>query len=150
MKLQLKYFFLGFIFACLAAFGIIAFFLFHDSGYRMIFHDQRLPSGTMIKVTSFNLVWGVEHDERTPGNDSFSLEYVSNIPQADQQARDQEALEVFELVRPVNEQWGFKRTSISAFRSARRKGPYDIYNFEHAPDGKWAFQRYPAKVFIND
>jgi len=29
-----------------------------------IWHDQVLPSGKSIRVTSFNLVWGVEHDER--------------------------------------------------------------------------------------
>jgi hypothetical protein len=150
LKPKIKFFSLGFLFACLTSLGIFIALLYHDGNIRMLTHEQALPSGKSIKVTSFHLVWGIEHDERTPGNDSFSLEYVSNAPDAEPQVRDQEALEVFELIRPVSEQWGFKRTTISGFRSTQRKGPYDIYHFDRASDGKWTFKRYPAKVHNTD
>lgn len=150
MKPQIKFFSFGFFFACLSFLGIFAYILYHDGNIRMLVHDQALPSGKTIQITSFNLVWGVEHSDRNPGNDCFNLEYVSNVPHAEPEERDQEALEVFELIRPVSEQWGFKRTSISAFRSTQRKGAYDIYHFDRASDGKWSLKRYPAKVHSND
>jgi hypothetical protein len=63
---------------------------------------------------------------------------------------DQETLEVFELLRPISEQWGFSRATISVFPTTERKGKYHIYTFTRVRDGKWTFERHSAKVFIND
>ena len=115
-----------------------------------IWHDQVLPSGKIIKITSFNLVWGVEHDERYPGKDSFALEFVSANPRADSKVREQEALQVFELIRPISEQWGFNTASLAGFPTTQRKGAYDVYLFKRSPDGKWSYERSQAKVFVND
>jgi hypothetical protein len=117
---------------------------------RTVWHDQKLPSGSTVKVTSFNLAWGVEHDERRTGDDAFAVEYVSAAPQADQQRRDAEAAEVFELIRPLSEQWGLRVASIAGFPSLERKGRYDLYRFERQADGRWSFTRSAAKVFATD
>ena len=115
-----------------------------------IWHDQMLPSGKTIKITSFHLVWGVEHDARYPGNDNFALEFVSANPQAGPKAQEQEAWEVFELIRPISEQWGFTTASLSGYPSTRRKGAYNVFVFKRSSAGKWSCTRYPAKVFAND
>ena len=117
---------------------------------RPIWHDQKLPSGKTIKVTSFNLVWGVEHDERDTNKDSFALEYVSADAQAEATRREAEATEVFELIRPISEQWGFRSASIAGFPSVERKGRYDLYWFQRQADGRWSFTRSERKVFAND
>jgi hypothetical protein len=151
VKIQIKSAALGFVLASLLALLIVvAGFLFIDAHSRPIFRDQVLPSGKKLKITSFNLAWGVEHEERRPGDDTFALEYVSSVPDADPKLLDQETLEVFELIRPVSEQWGFKQATISAFPTTQRKGKYHIYEFTRAPDGKWTFNRQSAKVYAND
>jgi hypothetical protein len=121
-----------------------------ESHYRPLWHDQKLPSGKTIKVTSFNLVWGVEHDERDINKDSFALEYVWANPQADAARRDAEALDVFELIRPISEQWGLHSASIAGFQTVERKGRYDAYQFVRQPDGRWVFTRSEMKVFANE
>ena len=118
--------------------------------FRPVWHDHQLPSGKTIKVTSFNLVWGVEHDERDGSKDCFALEYVSANPQAEPAGREAEAAEVFELVRPISEQWGFRVVSMAGFPTLERKGKYDMYLFERKPDGRWSSMRSEAKVFSSD
>ena len=49
------------------------------------------------------------------------LEYVSSLP-TEAKELDQEALEVFELIRPVSEQWRFSTASVSAFTSVVGSG----------------------------
>ena len=117
---------------------------------RPIWHDQVLPSGKTIKVTSFHLVWGVEHDERDAGKDCFALEFVSANPAADPAAKEREALEVFELIRPASELWGFKSAEISGFPAVERKGRYEIFAFTRGADGRWSVARHSAKVFATD
>src|SRR5262245_56942110 len=117
---------------------------------RPLWHDVKLPSGKTVKVTSFNMVWGIEHDERDAAKDSFALEYVMTDPQADVARREAEAREVFELVRPASEQWGFPTASLAAFKTVERKGRYDLYLFQRQPGGAWAFTRSEAKVFVTD
>jgi hypothetical protein len=117
---------------------------------RSIWHDQKLASGKTIKVTSCLLAWGVEHDERDASKDSFALEYVSADPQAEVARREAEATEVFELIRPISEQWGFRSASIAGFPSVERKGRYDLYWFERRADGRWSFMRSERKVFATD
>jgi hypothetical protein len=150
MKLKLKFLALGFMLAILLFGGAFLFLLGGET--RPVFHDQVLPNGKMVKVTSFHLVWGVDHDprDRDPSKDSFQLEYVASSPDADHKVRDQECLEVFELIRPISELWGFNHASINAFPSVQRKGRYQIYDFKTGPDGKWTFDRHEAKVFVND
>jgi len=109
-----------------------------------------LPSSKSVKVTSFNLVWGVEHDDRDPRKDCFALEYVTAKPEADPKAREQEALEVFELIRPVSELWGLDIATLAGFPTVDRKGHYDMYVFRRAADGKWSCTVHPSKVFAND
>src|SRR5215472_7773854 len=79
-----------------------------DGPFRTPWHPETLASGETIKVTSFNLVWGAEHDDHVLGKDCFAIEYVTSLADADAKRREAEAAEVFELVRPASEQWGFR------------------------------------------
>jgi hypothetical protein len=150
MKIQVRAFVLGFLFAGLLLAGAVSVFLFSGSQIRSIFHDQVLPSGKTVKVTMCNFAWGVEHADRHVRDDCFVLEYVSTVPHGDPAAVDRETLEAFELIRPVSELWGLNVANVSAFPSVQRKGKYFIYVFSRGSDGKWGFERKPAKVFIND
>ena len=135
----------------LALTAVTLVFLSACGGYsRPLWHDQQLPSGKVVKVTSFHLVWGVEHDERDATKDSFALEYVSVNAQAEPAQREAEAREVFELIRPISEQWGFRMATMAAFPSLERQGRYDLYRFDRQPDGRWSATRSEAKVFAND
>lgn len=118
-----------------------------SGGYRQPTSEHRLSSGRLIKVTSCLLVWGADHEERHPNQDSFALEYVSSLPRPASKELDKEAVEVFELIRPISEQWGFTTASVAAFPSAQRTGPYDIFFFSRSPDGHWSFVRHSAKVY---
>ncbi len=150
MTFQLKSFALGFITACLLGLGSVFCLLYFGTSDTMVAHDQVLPSGKNIKITMCNFAWGVEHDERFPDKDCFVLEYVSSVPDADQHVKDQETVEVFELIRPTSELWGISKAEVLAFPSTRRKGSYDIYFFTRSSDEKWTSTRETAKVHIND
>jgi len=128
----------------------LAFVAGCDDHFRTVWHGQKLASGNTIKLTSFNLVWGIEHDDRDVHMDSFAVEYVTAEPNANAVRREAEAAQVFELVRPVSEQWGFRFASMSAFPTLQRKGRYDLYQFERQADGRWSFKRSDAKVFADD
>ena len=110
-------------------------------------HEQRLPSGKTVLVTSCVLAWGVEHGERHAREDAFALEYVTSLLPSGPDQLDQEALEVFELIRPVSEQWSLNSASVSAFPSAERSGKYEIFAFSRGADGRWSPSRRSAKVF---
>jgi hypothetical protein len=152
VKIQIKSFALGFGFACLVLVGLIAAFLTYATSRdaQPVLQQQTLPSGKTVEVTSFNLLWGVEHEERRSRDDTFGLEYVSSAPKGDVAALDREVSEVFELIRPVSEQWGFNVATISAFATRKRKGWYYIYSFTREPQGKWTSDRKQARVFVND
>lgn len=113
-------------------------------------HDQRLPSGQVVAISSCMLVWGAEHDERFPDRDSFALEYVATQPDAPFALREREARDVFELIRPLSELWGFRQASVAGFRSVERKGRYDLFVFRRGADGKWQAEHIASKVFAND
>jgi hypothetical protein len=115
-----------------------------------LWRDQKLPSGRTVKVTSFHLAWGSEHDERIAANDSFDLEFVYAQPDAGDAAREVEAKEVFELIRPLAERWNLPHASVSGFPTLQRKGKYELYTFERGADGQWKSQRISRKVFVND
>ena len=127
------------------------FFAGCDDHFRTLWHGEKLASGNMIKVTSFNLVWGTEHDDRDVGQDSFAIEYVTALPGADATLRETEAAEVFAaLVRTASEQWGFHTASLAAFPRLERKGRYDLYLFRRGSDGAWSYTRSEPKVFATD
>ena len=152
MKSKIGFLVLGFFLAYIFLFALVAGFLFLDVGDRRPpFRDQLLASGKTAKITLFALVWGVEHDERNTNDDLFALEYVSSAADtADAAAMDRQTSEAFELIRPVSEQWGFRKATISVFPTTERKGKYHIYTFTRAPEGNWTFERHSAKVFVND
>ena len=110
-----------------------------DGPFRTPWHGETLASGNKIKVTSFNLVWGAEHDEHTLGKDCFAIEYVTSYPNADAKQREAEAVEAFELVRPASEQWGFREATVAAIPTLEHRGLYDLYWFRRQPDGHWSF-----------
>jgi hypothetical protein len=152
MKIQIKSLLLGFTVAVVLFVGIIVCFFYLAGKETRPSRDQVLHNGKTVQVTSFYLVWGVDHDpqDRDPAKDNFQLEYVTSCPDADQQMRDQECWEVFELIRPISELWRFNNATINAFPTAQRKGRYDIYAFKRDRAGNWSFDRHPAKVYVND
>jgi hypothetical protein len=109
-----------------------------DGPFRTPWHAEPLASGSTVKVTSFNLVWGAEHDEHVIGQDCFAIEYVSAYPDADDKRRDAEVAEVFELVRPASEQWGFREATVAAAPTLEYRGLRDLYWFRRQPDGHWS------------
>ena len=150
MKLQIKSLIVGFVLAYLILCALLTAFVMINVDKHMIFREQHLASGKSIKVTSFHMVWGIKHDERYTRKDSFQLEHVSSNSNGDEQILDQETLEVFELIRPISELWGFNNAYVSAFPTTERKGKYYIFNFTRDSNGKWNFDRKLSKVFVND
>ncbi len=107
------------------------------------FHEpwraQKLPSGKEIKVMSLQIAWGIEHDEpRREDRDCFVLQYVYPSPKANDLEHEQEAKEVFELIRSVSEQWGFTNAELMAYPALERDRHYDLFLFQRGSDGKWA------------
>jgi hypothetical protein len=103
-----------------------------------LWREQKLPSSRSVKVTSCLLVWGSEHDERIASNDCFALDFVYTSPDANNEAHEQEAKEVFELIRPVSELWGFTTATVTAFPTIERERHYDFFIFERSSDGRWS------------
>lgn len=147
---KLKWLVFGFALACLIPVAGLASLWFFQGDHEVIFHNQALASGKVVKIISCNLVWGIEHEERNVSQDSFQLEYVSTVSHSDLSALDRESEEVFELIRPLSEQWGFRAAAVVAFPTTQRKGRYFIYNFARTTNGSWSFERHEAKVFVND
>lgn len=110
---------------------------------RALVHEQRLPSGRVVKVVSCLLAWGVEHDERDAAKDSFAIEYLSSVPRDPSTGLEREATEVFELIRPVSEQWGLSIATVTALRTTERTGTYDVFTFTRAPSGAWSHSSFP-------
>jgi hypothetical protein len=120
-----------------------------EDGFRTLFHEESLSSGQKVKVTMMALVWGGRpgDDGCTMGGDCFHLEFVSNDPNAELPKRTAEAQEVFELIRPASEQWGFTNAEVLGFKQIERTGDYDLFFFNRAADGKWACEHKVASVF---
>lgn len=148
MRPSAKGFLLGFIVAAMIPVVLFCALLFWPHSLEQPVRRHPLPSGRIAQITSFHLAWGAEHDQRLPEQDSFALEYVSSG--GDAAAKDQETLEVFELIRPVSELWGFNTASIAAFPRTERKGKYDLYLFSRQGSGDWKFVKQETKVFVND
>jgi len=150
MKSKIKYFLAGFVIALLLGVGVIVCFFASDAKRPMTYYEQAALSGSKIKLVSFNLSRGMEHGVRYASQDCFYLEYICDFPYAPQEAKDKEALDVFELIRPVSELWRFKTAVLSAYPTTARKGLYDIYTFIQTSDGKWNVDRKTMKVHVND
>ena len=151
MKIKIKYFAFGFLIACLVGIGfMIGFSLLYENNRDMTYHEQILPSGKSIKITMCDFVWGVEHNDRFANQDCFALEYVMSTADSSQTVQDREALEVFELIRPISEQWKINKAELSAFPTLKRKGVYYIYALERNANCQWDYKRYSAKVHKND
>lgn len=115
---------------------------FGDPGaFRAPIHEQRLASGKVVRVVSCLLAWGVEHDERFPDRDAFAIEYLSEVPRQPPERLEREALEVFELIRPLSEQWGLPSATVTALRSPDRTGTWDVFAFERSTSGAWSHTR---------
>ncbi len=112
-----------------------------QGGFHQPVREQRLPSGRVVKVVSCLLAWGVEHDERHPDQDAFAIEYLSSVPRVPPQELEREALEVFELIRPISEHWGLSTATVAALRSPERTGNYDVYAFTRSAAGTWSHTR---------
>ena len=108
-----------------------------DDDSHPLVHDQRLPSGKVVKVVSCLLAWGVEHDERHPDQDAFALEYLSETPREPTDGLEREAVQVFELIRPISEQWGLTLATVTALRTLERTGTYDVFAFRRSEQGTW-------------
>lgn len=65
---------------------------------------------------------GIEHDERHPDQDAFALEYVSQVPRERLPDLEREAVDVFELIRPLSEQWNLRSATVNALRTPERPG----------------------------
>lgn len=120
-----------------------------ESPFRTLYHDEALSSGKTVKVTMLALVWGGRpgDDGCTMGSDCFHLEFVSNDPNAEMPKRTAEAQDVFELIRPSSEQWGFTNAEVMGFKQLERTGDNDLFLFNRATDGKWSCERKAASVF---
>ena len=120
-----------------------------DEGFHPVSREQVLPTGKKVTVTSCMLVWGARpgDDGCVMGSDCFHLEFVSHDPKASEDKRTLEAQEVFELIRPSSESWGFTNAEMLAFQQVKRTGDYDLFLFDRAADGKWSCLRKSASVF---
>ena len=144
MKGQLKYFILGFMSAIILVICIVVGSILYDAKMPMVYREQSLPSGRMLQVVSFSLRWDTgDHDMLNTSGDGFVLECIA--PQKEPQIEEWEILAVFELIRPISEQWGFKTASIDVFPSTQRKGTHSVFVFRRSADGKWSFK----KVYVN-
>ena len=114
-----------------------AFFVACGEGVHLI-REQRLPSGRAVKVVSCLLAWGIEHDERHADRDGFALEYLSEVPHGRLHELEREALEVFELIRPISEQWGLSSATVTALRTPERTGTYHVFAFTRSAEGMWS------------
>ena len=123
---------LGVLVAAIASTGCFG----HD-GVQAPIHEQRLASGKVVKVVSCQLAWGGEHGERQPDQDAFSLEYLSSVPRIPSQDLEHEVEEVFDLIRPISEQWGLSNASVTALRTPERTGTYDAFAFTRTAAGRW-------------
>jgi len=136
-----------FLFLAVAA---LVFVLFRtDYVFHPLFHEESLSSGQKVKVTMMALVWGGRpgDDGCTMGGDCFHLEFVSNDPNANATNRTTEAQEVFELIRPMSEQWGFTNAEVLGFKQLERTGDYDLFEFDRGTNGNWSCTQKTMSVF---
>ena len=108
----------------------------------------QLASGRTLEVTALYLAFGDDHSGRGAVDDGVEVAYVTSSPGDD--ARDKEAAEVFEAIRPLAESLGVGSASVSAFPSLLRKGRYERHDYARDAAGSWTSTRVEAKVSVND
>ncbi len=107
----------------------------------------KLASGRTLEVTMLCLVFGDDHSQRGAVDDGVGVEYVTSFGDG---ARDKEAAEVYEAIRPLAESLGVGSASISAFPSLLRKGHYQRYDYSRDAAGAWTSKHTDEKVFANE
>ena len=45
---------------------------------------------------------------------------------------------MFELIRPLSEQWGMTLAMVAALRTPERTGTWDVYSFKRSASGDWS------------
>lgn len=107
-----------------------------------------LPSGRALEVTALHLAFGDDHSGRGAIDDDIEVEYVTAA--ADGAAREEEAADVFEAIRPLVESLGVGSAVLAAFPSLVRKGHYQRRHYTRGPGGAWTPRLSDEKVFVND
>jgi hypothetical protein len=150
MRVDWKSALLGAAGAVAALFAAAALLLTIPTGGPSEAHHRtlRLVSGRTLEVTALYLGFGDPHSSRGSIDDDVEVEYVTSA--ADGAARDQEASEVFEAIRPLVESLGVGSASVAAFPSLLRKGHYQRRLYTRDAGGAWTPTRSDAKVFVND
>jgi hypothetical protein len=107
-------------------------------------HEQRhrtfkLASGRALEIMGLYFAFGDEHSQRGAIDDSISVQYVSAAAKGE--ARDREAAEVFEAIRPLSESLGVATAEVCAYSSLSLKGRSEIYAYSRDTTGVWTFKR---------
>jgi hypothetical protein len=132
----------------LAAAGALFFRLGAGGPKEQRHRTLKLASGRTVEIMALYLAFGDEHSQRGAIDDGVGVEYVTSS--AEEGARDREAEEVFEAIRPLTESLGVPSMSVSAFPSPWRKGRYERHDYTRDASGGWTSQRTEAKVFANE
>ena len=153
MRLEWKSLLLGAAAAVLGmgALGAAGFFLLfttHGGPQEQRHRTLRLASGRSLEVISLHLAYGDDHSGRGSIDDGLCVEYVTAA--ADDAARELEANEVFQAIRPMAESLGLPSAEVSAFPTLVRKGRYQVYARTRGAGGAWSSKVVEAKVFVND
>jgi hypothetical protein len=106
-------------------------------------HQQRhrtlkLASGRALEVVGLYFAFGDEHSQRGAIDDGISVQYVSAA--AEGEARDKEAAEVFEAIRPLSESLGVVTAEVCAYSSLSRNGRSETYAYSRDTAGAWTFK----------
>jgi hypothetical protein len=141
MRVDWKSMLLGAAVAVVALFSAGALLLHAGSGgsKEQRHRALRLASGRTLEVMELRLAFGDEHSQRGAVDDALQVEYVA--PAAEQGARDRDAAEVFEAVRPLAEALGVGAASVVAFPSSLREGPGERHDYTRDSAGAWDFKR---------
>jgi len=107
-------------------------------------HEQRhrtlkLASGHALEIMGLYFAFGDDHSQRGAIDDGISVQYVSAAAEGD--ARDKEAAEVFEAIRPLSEALGVATAEVCAYPSLSRKDRSEIYTYSRDTAGAWTFKR---------
>jgi len=140
MHVHWKSMLLGAVAAVATLVAVAAMFFFAGPGGS---HEQRhrtlkLASGRALEITGLYFAFGDEHSQRGAIDDGISVEYVSA---AQGEARDKEAAEVFEAIRPLSESLGVVTAAVCAYPSLSRKDRYETYAYSRDTAGAWTFKR---------
>lgn len=106
--------------------------------------EQILSSGNKVKITGLNLAFG---DRASGSQDVMVLSYQTLYVEKVSSDRNKEAHEVFELIRPLCEQWRLSGADLMAFQKNNGKGDFWAIRFRRGTDGRWNAEEMPGKVY---